>query len=64
MWGVEMIWNALYTHAFFLTFVKKYLYVFNEVYKLLYEKMPVVNARLSLFFFIGRSDENMNLCLY
>lgn len=52
MWGVEMIWNALYTHAFFLTFVKKYLYVFNEVYKLLYEKMPVVNARLSLFFFL------------
>lgn len=63
MWGVEMIWNALYTHAFFLTFVKKCLYVFNEVYKLLYEKMPVVNARLS-FFFIGRSDENMNLSLY
>lgn len=28
MWGVEMIWNALYTHAFFnLTFVKKYLYI-------------------------------------
>lgn len=47
-----MIWNVLYIYVFFLIFVKKYLYVFNEVYKLLYEKMFVVNVNCYCFFLL------------